>query len=435
MAERQEFPFALGELSIMSTEEIDAGENFLDSDPNDVSLAKKKGQKESEKKKEQAQPVEKAKAEEEPVRKLMEENEFFGAFEEKEEEEQDQEEEQEAPENEDEGEKPDPKKEKKTAAQKIEEKMTDSEKEEENQEQSDVNPFATIAKELVEHGVLTLDEGEEELNITTGEQLLQRFQAESIKQARFTIDKFIGRFGPDYQDMFDSVFLQGIAPGDYLSRYTRIQDVADIDINDEANQERVVRELLRSEGRSSEYIDKAITRLRNYGDLADEAKEAKDLLMEKEKESIEQMKVQKAAELERKQQMRTEYLTNVNQILTDKLKAKEFDGIPVDRRFAETTHQYITEEKYQTSTGQLLTEFDKEILDLNRPEKHEMKVKIAMIMQLLKQDPTLSRITKKAVSKETRELFKGIQKMPAKAGASEKVTDKQQAGRPTSWFQ
>lgn len=431
MVERQEFSLGLGELSIMSTEEIEAGENFLNSDPNDISLRKQKAKKEKEQEVEEGEEKEETETRENKPGKVKEvikvpkevsTEDFFGSF--NGESEEEVEEEEEIPV------KKDPPKEKKTAGQNIQEKA--EEPVEESAEEAEENPFSTITKELVNHGIFTLDEEEdpETFDITTPEELLQRFQMEAVKQARFTIDKFIGRFGEDYQRMFESVFVHGVHPSDYLVHHNKIEDVAGLDVEDESNQERIVRELLRSQSRSAEYIEKAVSRMRQYGDLADEAREAQKLLVEKEQNEIEEQKVRRVEEQKRKQQMRAEYVENVNHILSSKLKSGEYDGIPVNQKFAEQIFGNLTREKYQTPNGQLLTEFDKDILDLNRPDKHELKVKVAMVLQLLKEDPTLSRIAKKAASKENNELFKGLKKGSAKAAVKTKEVDDQ----PVSWF-
>jgi hypothetical protein len=244
------------------------------------------------------------------------------------------------------------------------------------------------------------------------------------------IDKFLSRYGDNYRDMFENVFVKGINPVDYLNRYTKVEGIKELDLADEGNQERIVRELYRSEGRSSEYIEKRVTQLKNYNDLLDEATEAQKILVTKEQQQIDDAAAKKQEELTRRQQIRTEYVNNVGKILNDKLKTKDFDGIPVDRKFAENIYGYLTQERFQTSDGELLTTFDKDVLDLKRPENHETKVKIAMLLQLLKEDPQLTKLAKKAISKESNTLFQGLKKTAMKTGKKE--TEKET--EPKSWF-
>lgn len=438
MAEREEFSFNPSDLSIVSTEEIDASENFLNSDPNDIKFVKKpiKKKTEDEDAEEDEEDTETKKVkkndkktEKKPIKEIIapekkvEEDDFFSMGEDEDEEEE---------EAEVVTKKPLAKKEK------SQEEVKEEDKEEEDTtggeaKDEEVNVYSSIAEELLNHGIFNLDEDEEAIDIKTPEQLLGRFQDEARKQAASVIDKFLEKFGDDYKNMFENVFVHGVHPKDYLARYTRIEDIGSIDISDEANQEKVVRELLRSEGRSAEYIDKAITKFKNYGDLSDEATEAKRLLVEREAAGIEQAAARRQQETQRRVDIRNEYINNVGQIITEKLKTREFDGIPVDKRFADQIFSYITQERYQTPDKQLLTEFDKDVLDLNRPEKHELKVKLAMIMQMLKEDPTLSKMTKKAISKETGELFKNLKKTTVKTGGNNTKETKKEP-EITSWF-
>jgi hypothetical protein len=434
MAERQEFTLSAGELGILSTEEIVAGENFLNSDPDDITLASKKKPTKKKIEEEEEDDVDEVEDSDEKIApkkekkvkevisesKELSEEEMFGSLTD---EEQEEEEEEEILE----------KKPKKVNAQKEppkKQETEESEKTTEEEEEDDTSVYATIAKELVTHGVLTLDEDEEEIDVQTPEQLLERFQYEGQKQATAVINKFLGRFGEQYREMFDSVFVKGVDPLDYLNRYAKIEAVKNLDLTDEGNQERVVRELYRSEGRSAEYIEKKLIQLKNYNDLAEEATEAQRILVQREEQANKEAELQKEQEIKRKAMIRNEYVNNVSRILNDKIRSREFDGIPVDKNFAERTYAYLTEERYETRDHQLLTEFDKDILELNRPENHELKIKVAMLMQLLREDPTLSKLARKAVSKESNELFKGLKRTAMKSAEQPKKNSE-----PKSWFQ
>lgn len=451
MADRQDFSLNLGELNIVSTDElIEAGENFLNSDPNQITPVKRKKVREEEEEEEQPEegdeevvdtkgkPAKKQdkkqiKTVEQQNRELSADNLFDTLSGEENEDDDDEDEEEEEVLTV-------TKKNKKPTNQKPveepeeEEQQNDTGEEEQNQAQK-TNVYNAIAQELATHGIFTPDEGEEDgIPVETPEELLERFQLEARKQAGQVIDKFIERFGDDYKDMFTNVFVNGVPPADYLARYTKIDNINNLDIADESNQEKVVRELYRTEGRSSEYIEKRVGQLKSYGDLADEAEEAKRILMDREMKGIEEAGRRKQEELQRKNAIKAQYFQNVEEVLNEKLKAKDFDGIPIDKRFADQTFGYLTRDKYKTPDGQLLTEFDRDILDLNRPDKHELKVKVAMLMQLLKEDPTLSRLSKKAVSKKTSELFSGLKKA---ASNSDNQAEKKKPGdksQVTSWF-
>lgn len=436
MVERDDFSFNTGNLGIMSTEELDPiamGESFLGSDPEDlkfIGLEKEEEAKKAKEKKEKEEKEEKEKQSSKDNKEKKEVKEVIVPPKEVDEED---------------------------LYSSLEGKGKNKEKEEGDEEVSDdkevktttsgedeleENPYQVIANEMLNQGIFVPDQDEEgnesDLEITTPEQLLQRFQLEARREAAEVVDKFLARHGEDYKDMFEAVFVKGVPPVEYLGRYTRIENLKELDLTDEGNQERIVRELYKQDGRSSDYIEKQITKHKNYSDLADEATEAQRILIEREQKANETSAANKQAEIARRQDIRNQYLSNVGKILTDKLKAKEFDSIPVDKKFADQTYKYITQERYNIpSTGQVLTEFDKDVLDLARPENHELKVKIAMLLQLAKEDPQLGKLAKKAVSKESNELFQGLGKQALRTKStttSTKKTTQEKEEEPKSWF-
>ena len=435
MPDRENFSFSAGELGIVSTEElIEAGETFLNSDPNDITFVGNKKPKEKEEEESEDKPDKKESKKKPDVKEVkvpsseLKDDDVFNAMEKKINEEDKEEEE-----TEELGAKPKKKEGHKPAVQKEQTEETSEETEEVEE-----NVFSTIAKELVAHGVFTPEEDEEgnpiDIDIDGPEDFLQRFQLETRRQAADVIERFLEKYGDDYKDMFENVFVKGIKPIDYLNRYTKIESIASLDLSSEDNQEKIVRELYRSEGRSAEYIDKKMLQHKNYNDLAEEAEEAKKVLIQREQTAVAQEVANKQAELSRKAQIRNEYVSNVNKIISEKMKNKEFDGIPVDRKFAEQTYGYITQIKWTTPDKQELTDFDKDILDLSRPENHELKVKIAMLLQLAKEDPKLTKLAKKAVTKESNELFKGLKKQALKTSGKKDTEETEESTKSGSWF-
>lgn len=414
--QREDFVFNVGNFGEVSTEDlIDAGESFLSADPDDIIPVKKTDTTKKKEDNSEDKPDKKEVKEVIIPKKEVKDDDIFSVLDGKSGEEEEEEEE--------EGDETEPDKTSEKKEVKTGQKVPPAKEEQEEE----ASVFTTIAKELVSLGVFTPDEDEEgqpiDPVIDSPEDFAERFQVESRKQAAEVIDRFLERFGPEYKDMFQNVFVNGVPPKDYLGRFAKIEGIKELDIKDEGNQERVVRQLLKEEGRSSEYIEKRITQLKNYSDLADEATEAQRILIEKEEKGIKAAADSKQQELLTKQKIRNEYLQGVNRILQDKLKSKEFDGIPVSKDFADQTFAYVTEERYQTPDKQLLTEFDKDILDLNHPQNHPLKVKVAMLLQLLKTDPQLTKLAKKAVSKETNSLFQGLKKTANKTGQTKSKED------------
>ena len=141
------------------------------------------------------------------------------------------------------------------------------------------------------------------------------------------------------------------------------------------------------------------------------------------------MEAKAEKELQQKAAVRNQYIQNVQGILGDKLKSKEFDGIPLNPKLANELQDFLLVDKWKTTSGELLSDFDRTILDLKRPENHTMKVKVGLLLKILEKDPTLSTIQKSGVSKKTDQLFGEVARQVTKA----KTVGGSKAN-PNSWF-
>jgi hypothetical protein len=52
---------------------------------------------------------------------------------------------------------------------------------------------------------------------------------------------------------------------------------------------------------------------------------------------------------------------------------------------------------------------------MKKPENHEMKVKVGLILKMLEKDPTLSTIQRTGVTKKSNELFGEVARQVSKA--------------------
>lgn len=305
-----------------------------------------------------------------------------------------------------------------------EEEVQIATKEEDNEEAGGTQ-FSALANDLLKLGVFTKDEDEEETPVTTPEEFLARFNAEKKKGALEVFDNFIGQFGEDYRAAFDAIYVKGVDPKDYFSTYNNVVNFAELDLSVEENQERVVRQSLLDQGWEAEDISTEIDRLKNYADLETAAGRHHKGLVKKEAQKLQQLEAKAEQELQQKKAYREQYIQNVQGILQDKLKAKEFDGIPLNPKLASELQDFLLVDKWKTPSGETLTDFDKEILDLKKPENHALKVKVGLILQLIKKDPTLSTIQKTGISKKSDALFDELARQKGKT----KTTV-----QPTSWF-
>jgi len=302
----------------------------------------------------------------------------------------------------------------------------------EEEEDNNSSIFTTLSKELFKLNVFTQDDDDDEdTTISSPEEFLERFQTEKKKGAIEIVNNFIGQFGEDYQQAFQAIFVKGVDPKDYFGTYNNIQSFSEMDLSQENNQVSVIRQALQDQGFDAEDIDTEVERLRNYGDLETVATKHHKVLVKKEAAKLEQIEQQKEAQLQQQQAVKQQYVQNVQTILQDKVKSREFDGIPLNPKLAGELQDFLLTDKWKLPSGELLTDFDRTILDLKRPENHEMKVKVALLLKVLEKDPTLSTIQKTGITKKSNELFGEVARQASKGSM------KSSNGKPeksNSWF-
>lgn len=306
----------------------------------------------------------------------------------------------------------------------------DSKDDNEEGEEAPTSQFTALSNDLFKLGVFSKEDEEEETAIDTPEAFLERFQAEKKKGAIEIVDNFIGQFGEDYQKAFDAIFVKGVDPKDYFGAFSQIQSFAEMDLTQENNQVAVIKQALTDQGFEPEDVITEVERLKNYGDLESVATKHHKVLIKKEGQKLQQMEQQKEVQLQQQQAIKQQYLQNVNNVLQEKIKAKEFDGIPINPKLAGELQDFLVTDKYKTNSGETLTDFDRTILELKRPENHATKVKLALIMKIMEKDPTLSTIQKTGITKKSNELFGEVARQAQKSSVKSKPTTKS-----TSWFQ
>ena len=292
--------------------------------------------------------------------------------------------------------------------------------------------FTALANDLYKLGVFTSDDGEDPQPISTAEEFLERFNEEKKKGAIETVNNFIGQFGEDYQEAFEAIFVKGVNPKEYFGTYNEIVSFAEMDLSDEGNQTKIIKQALADQGFDPEDIETEVERLKNYGDLETVATKHHKVLVKKEAAKLQQMEAKAEQELQQKAAIRNQYINNVQTILQEKVKAKEFDGIPINPKLASELQDFLLVDKWKTPSGETLTDFDRAILDMKRPENHAMKVKLGLLMKMLEKDPTLSTIQKTGVTKKSNQLFGEVARQVERAKSSGSTGGSK--ANPNSWF-
>jgi hypothetical protein len=291
------------------------------------------------------------------------------------------------------------------------------------------NQFTALANDLFKLGVFNKDEDETDVVINTPEDFLERFQSEKKKGAIDMVNQFIGQFGEDYQNAFDAIYVKGVDPKEYFAAYNEAVSYAEMDLTIESNQEAVMRKSLTEQGFEKEDVDTEIERLKNYGDLEQVAIKNHKVLVKKEAIKMQDMEQKAQHDLAQKAQIKNQFVANVQSVIQEKLKTKEFDGIPINPKLAGELQDFLLVDKYKTNSGELLSDFDKAILDLKKPENHATKVKIALLLKVLEKDPNLTSIQKKGVTTKTDALFTEVARQVTKDKSVSTTTPKK-----NSWF-
>jgi hypothetical protein len=289
--------------------------------------------------------------------------------------------------------------------------------------------FTALSNDLFKLGVFSKEDGEEDVTINTAEEFLERFESEKKKGASEIVENFIGQFGEDYQNAFDAIFVKGVNPKEYFGVYNQVVNFAEMDLSDETNQMRIMKQTLTDQGFDPEDVETEIERLKNYGDLESVATKHHKVLVKKEAIKLQDIERNAEQELKQKAVIRNQYINNVQSILQEKVKAKEFDGIPLNPKLATELQDFLLVDKWKTPSGETLSDFDRAILDMKRPENHAMKVKVGLLLKILEKDPTLSTIQKSGISKKTDQLFGEVARQVSKTGT------KTSSAKPNSWFQ
>ena len=291
--------------------------------------------------------------------------------------------------------------------------------------------FTALANDLYKLGVFTNDDDEDQQPVSTAEEFLERFNEEKKKGASEMVQNFIAQFGEDYQEAFDAIFVKGVNPKEYFGTYNNVVGFAEMDLSDESNQVKIMKQALVDQGFEPEDVETEIERLQNYGDLESVATKHHKVLVKKEAAKLQQLEQKSEAELRQKAQIRNQYIDNVQTILQEKVKAKEFDGIPINPKLATELQDFLLVDKWKTPSGELLSDFDRAILDMKKPENHAMKVKLGLLMKMLEKDPTLSTIQRTGVTKKSNELFGEVARQVTKV---KNASPSSSGAKSNSWF-
>jgi len=274
------------------------------------------------------------------------------------------------------------------------------EEEDETKEAEEGFDYTAFSKDLFNIGLLT--EMEDEPEIKTPQDLVERLNQEKQLGASTYLENFLAKFGEDRREMFDAIFVNGVDPKEYLPVFNKVQDLESLDITKEDSQKYVFREFYRRVGLDEVNIEKKLQKAIDYGDLETDSKEFHPKLIDQDAKKLEKMSADKKAFEESQKRVDLEYKTSIQKKLVEAVQKQELKGVPITQQKANEVFDFIYTPKYKTTDGKFLTEFDKFIIESKKPENLEDR----LLLGLLKIDNfDLSKIEKQGVSKESKSLF------------------------------
>lgn len=293
----------------------------------------------------------------------------------------------------------------------------------------ELNQFEAFSKDLIKIGAFSdLLEGEQLPK--NPEEFLKRWNEDRQRGAVQWLDDFLTRHGEDKKEIFESIFINGVDPKEYLSAYTELQTFENVDVENEDNQKAVFREFYRRLGWDEPDIDKKLQKTVDYGDLAVDSKKFHEQIVKQDKQRLEDINNQALQQQENQRHIDEQYRTSLQTSLNNALKAKEINGIPVTEPVARKAFDFLSTKKYKLPDGQLLTEFDKFVLESKKPENIQQRLIIALLAQ---DNFTFNNIKKKALSEETNSIFETVQRKGIKKNRETTKTTPA-ASKSNTWF-
>lgn len=235
----------------------------------------------------------------------------------------------------------------------------DTEEEEIEEEDIEDKPKRKLGRPRKEETIEEETEEEEEVEDNNEENVVTNFfdavaeklnwEFEEGEDKPKNVDELINYFQnvieenskPEYSSEEVEALDNFVKQGGDLKKYLTIDadlDLDDIDIEDEANQKLVVKQLLKEKGFSTNKIDKLISRYEEAGLLEDEAQDAledlKEIKEEKKKQLLEDQKKTYQIQLQRQQQFYDNVVSEIKGL-------KNIRGITVPEKDKKVLMDYI----------------------------------------------------------------------------------------------
>ena len=265
-------------------------------------------------------------------------------------------------------------------------------------EKTSATSYKDLYTSLKSSGILAVEEEEDETTEVTQDLLAERIEQSIEKRFEESIKglpgelkniiKFVSNGGNFY---------------DIISNYTEGAALEpDVDMTDEANQEKVLRAILEEEGKDDELIDSQIEFYKDSGKLANIANKYFDKWKkDREKEVEAQVEQQKLA----KQQAAQNQRTFKKELTTFISESESVKGLSINKKDAEELPDYISNTTVKLQDGRQITPFYRDLF-----EAFKDKEKVVILAKLVKNGFDFGDIKKEVSTRQAREIKNELQR-------------------------
>jgi len=277
-------------------------------------------------------------------------------------------------------------------------------------EADDINYFEVFGKGLVKAGLLDAEDVENQE--WTEQSFLDKMSETIEKRAWDTLEELATEtYGEAGVKLVEDIFINKVPIQQYLQMFNNEQIVENVDLNNEVNQERVVRLYLAKTGMDEDEIEDQLTFAKDNDRLGSYAKKYHGKLVERmqqERSSLAQDNAQRVQEVQQKEQQRQQQYASV---LEESIKKGEIEGYPINESTASDLFDFVLSKPHVLPNGQRITDFEFKLATM----RQEDPSKFLAIARLVQNDLDLTPMKRKGVSEETNSLFNDLKNKTKKS--------------------
>lgn len=266
--------------------------------------------------------------------------------------------------------------------------------------------FTNLFKSLEKNGIFS--ESGEDWKIEKDEDIVDRLRKEGQMIASDYLESLFAKGGEENRDFIEKVVLNGVNAAEYFKLHKASLDLENLDMDDtETLKEVFIQHQVGVLGFSKEKAQKNLKRVIDSGDLEEEGKEALEILKENSEKQKSKYVQDHENKIKNQQILKKQAIEASERMMSEAIKTKNLGGLKINQTEATSVLDYVNQDKYVLPDGSYLSEFEKDLLELRRPENLENRFMLAM---LLKNKFNIEKIEKNIKSDKAESYFDSLVK-------------------------